>query len=236
MTAPSAITGSACALNQAQVADYLRTHHEFFNHHPELLQSLVIPHDSGQAVSLWERQTLALREENTRLLAKFDELVDSARDNVALIGRIHRLALALMEAVGLQAIFNLLMQQLADDFRAERVTVLVFARPAYVESPDFPQFVGRESPRREPFAEMLEAGIAVCGRLSLAQTHALFDGEDFRGSHVMLPLAAAHWDGLIAVSSADTERFDAKLGTEFLAFLRDVIALVVAPWIAKPRP
>ena len=75
----------------------------------------------------------------------------------------------------------------------------------------------------------------MCGHLSLAQAQALFEGEDFRGSHVVLPLVASNWDGLIAISSANSARFDAEMGTEFLAFLRDVAAMVVGPWIAKPR-
>lgn len=231
---------STAELNQAQVADFLRAHPAFFGHHPELLQSLGIAHgaheanDSGQAVSRWEHEVVSLRAENSRLQSRFDEFLLSARENEALIGRIHRLALALMAAVGPQAIFNLLMR-LADDFKAAQVTTLVFAVPAYVDSSELPQFVGRDSPRREPFREMLADGATVCGRLNLAQTHALFKGEDFRGSHVVLPLAAEHWDGLIAVSSTDSERFGPELGTEFLAFLRDVVILVVAPWIAKPR-
>ena len=51
-----------------------------------------------------------------------------------------------------------------------------------------------------------------------------------------MPLKAAQWDGVLAISSHDANRFDANMGTEFLAYLRDVVVLVLAPWIAKPRP
>lgn len=226
---------TVAGLSQADVAQFLREHPAFFNHHPELLQSLSIPHESGQAVSLWERQIAALRDENERLKSRFDEFLASARDNEALIGRIHRLALALMEAVGPQAILNVLTERLAADFGAARVTVLVFANPSYVDSGALPQFVGSTSPRRVPFGDMLQQGAPLCGRLSLMQTQALLNGEDFRGSHVVLPLQGTHWDGLLAISSEDPERFDAHMGTEFLAFLRDVARLVIAPWIARPK-
>ncbi len=221
---------------QAQVAAYLRSHPDFFNFQPELLQSLTLPHDSGQAVSLWERQVATLREENEKLKSRFEVFLTSARENQQLIARIHRLALALLAAVGPHSIFKLLQQGLADDFKAERVTLLIFAQPSAVDSADLTQFVGRDSARRAPFAALLAAGDSVCGHLSLAQTQALFAGGEFRGSHVVLPLVAAQWDGVIAISSADSARFDAEMGTEFLAFLRDVTALVVAPWVAKLRP
>ncbi len=222
--------------DQAQVAAYLRAHPAFFSFEPELLQTLSLPHDSGQAVSLWERQVAALREENEKLKSRFEDFLHSARENQQLIGRIHRLALTLLAAVGPHSIFKLLQQGLADDFKAERVTVLIFAEASYADSAELTQFVGRESARRAPFAALLAANDSVCGHLSLAQAQALFDGEDFRGSHVVLPLVAPHWDGVIAISSGDSARFDAAMGTEFLAFLRDVAAMVIAPWIAKPHP
>jgi len=226
---------SESGLNQTEVAQFLREHPTFFNHHPELLQSLVIPHENGQAVSLWERQIASLRDEHERLKTRFEEFLASARDNEALIGRIHRVALALMQAVGPQAIISVLTQRLAADFGAARVTVMVFAAPSYVDSGELPQFVGRDSPRRVPFADLLQDRVPLCGRLSLIQTQALFDGEDFRGSHVVLPLPGVNWDGLLAISSPDAQRFEADMGTEFLAFLRDVALLVIAPWVARAK-
>ncbi|MGD9603470.1 MAG: DUF484 family protein [Gammaproteobacteria bacterium] len=225
---------SDAGMHETHVAQYLRDHPDFFNRHPELLGSLFIPHESGQAVSLWERQVAVLREENERLKGRFDAFLVSARENEALISRIHRLALALMEAVGPEAIFQLLTRRLAEDFGATRATVLLFATPAYVEG-QLPQFVGADSPRRVPFADTLRERTPLCGQLSLIQTQALFDGEPFRGSHVVMPLAGSQWDGVLAISSDDPSRFDAQMGTEFVAFLRDVAVLAIAPWIARPR-
>ncbi len=236
MTANDGVRTSAGGLKPAQVAEFLRTHRDFFNEHVELLRTLEIPHDRGNAVSLWERQISALREENERLKIKFNEFIGSARENEALIGRIHRLILALMEAAGPRAILDLLTQRLADDFKATRVTALIFAEPSSADAALLSEFIGRGAARRSPFTDMLSAREPRCGRLTPVQTRALFDGADFKGSHVVLPLTGLDWDGLVAVSSDDTGRFDANLGTEFLTFLRDVVVLVVAPWIAKQKP
>ena len=53
---------SSPALSAAQVADYLRAHPEFFESQTELLAELKIPHESGKAISLLERQVVILRE------------------------------------------------------------------------------------------------------------------------------------------------------------------------------
>ena len=105
--APDATPGPAA------VARYLAAHPEFFNQHPELLRTLEIPHSTGQAVSLWERQIAALREEIDRMRGRFDELIEQARLNELVIRRIHHLALELMNAAGPQAVFGLLSSRLA---------------------------------------------------------------------------------------------------------------------------
>ena len=45
------------------IARFLRTHPQFFDQHPELLESIHVPHPyGGRAIPLSERQTFALRE------------------------------------------------------------------------------------------------------------------------------------------------------------------------------
>lgn len=222
-------------LNAAGVAAYLRTHPDFFNAHPGLLREIAIPHESGPAVSLWERQIATLREEHEKLRQRFEEVLVSARENAELIARVHRLALSLIAAVGPQAVLRLLDQGLARDLRAERVTVLVFGAPTYLDGAEAAAFVGRDSERREPFAALLAGSMPACGALTPAQVAALFPAEAFEGSHVVLPMTARGWDGLLAISSTDLGRFGADLGTEFLSFLRDVTVLVLSPWVARPQ-
>ena len=221
--------------NAATVARYLAAHPEFFNQHLALLRTLEIPHATGQAVSLWERQIASLRDELDRMRARFDELIAQAQANEALIRRIQTLALELMDTAGPHAAFKLLSQRLAEEFRADRVTGLVFGTAATVDSDDVRQFVGADSPRREPFTPALSRREPVCGRLTQAQTQALFGVEPFDGSHVVMPLIGRGWDGLLVVSSHDAMRFESNMGTEFLGFLRDVLTLVLEPWVTKPR-
>ena len=64
MSDPEQPGESAPALTAEMVADYLRRHPEFFNDHPELVAEIAVPHGSGDAVSLVERQVRALREQN----------------------------------------------------------------------------------------------------------------------------------------------------------------------------
>ena len=77
------------------VAAYLREHPEFFIEHPEVLESLRIPHACKPAVSLLEYQNRLLRERGQRVHDKWMELVAIARDNDRLSERVQRLVLNL---------------------------------------------------------------------------------------------------------------------------------------------
>ena len=49
-------------ISEEQVVDYLRNHLNFFTGKDELLAKLSLPHESGKAVSLLERQVTILRD------------------------------------------------------------------------------------------------------------------------------------------------------------------------------
>jgi uncharacterized protein YigA (DUF484 family) len=217
-------------IDAASVALYLETHPDFFSTHDRLLLSLNLPHPSGQAVSLWERQNAVLREEAERLRTRLENLIIHARQNEALVGRLQQLVLSVLATHQAQAVLDLVETRLADEFHADRVTSLVFA--ASVGEPAGSAFVGRDSPRREPFAELLKRHETLCGRLNLVQRQALFGADSLEGSHVVLPLIGESWDGLLVISSADPARFEASMGTELLVFLREVVSLALTPLVA----
>ena len=85
-------------VNEREVAAFLCHYPDFFERHPEILTELSIPHpDSGQAVSLLERQLTALRaqlsaerQDRTRLMAR-------AEQNERLQDRLRNLFLVLSE-------------------------------------------------------------------------------------------------------------------------------------------
>lgn len=63
------------------VAKYLCKHPGFLVEHPEILEAIELPHDSGAAVSLIERQVRQLRAQNRNLSRKLNQLVQVATDN-----------------------------------------------------------------------------------------------------------------------------------------------------------
>lgn len=240
MTTPTSDTKNTALASMpddhSSVAEYLRKHREFFVEHPELLNDLVIPHPTGKAVSLVEKQVELLRAENRELKARFRELVRIARENEELARRLHRLTLKLVETESLDQALAVLYQDLRADFSADRVLVQLFAEA--VAGVKRAEFIGRGAPQRQVFIDALIERRPQCGRLQKHQYKAVFDAgsqagaADADGSAAVLPLSGKTWDGVLVIASHDARRYHPEMGIDLLAHVGDVVSLILQPWIA----
>ena len=220
-------------LTAEAVAAYLRENPRFFVDHVELLADLKIPHATGEAVSLVERQVSVLRDQNRQLHKKLRELVDIARGNEELARRMHRMILTLMDAQSPEAVFHSLKEHLRNDFKADVIIVRVFAKAVVDESIAGEEFVGRDVPEKALFAELITRAQPSCGRLKRKQQAYLFGGErDDIASAVLVPLHGAGWGGVMAIGSYDPQRFHPGLGVELLANMGEIVSLILNSWIA----
>jgi len=121
------LSGAAAAELEETVAGYLTSHPEFFEAHAELLTKLKVPHPTGTAVSLIERQVEVLRQQHRQLERKLVDLVEVARANDALIERIHRLGLALLEGATLAERLYALQEELRERFGADEVSAFLLS-------------------------------------------------------------------------------------------------------------
>src|SRR5258705_10109048 len=104
-------------LSAEQVAEFLRQNPGFFEQHVDILMDLQIPHPhGGRAVSIGERQLVAVREKSRLLEDKLRELIQFGEENDAVSEKVHRLACRLIEATSLDAPLDTLYLDLLDPF------------------------------------------------------------------------------------------------------------------------
>ena len=216
---PSRTLGEA----EQAIVSYLRAHPDFFNRHPDLVETLRIPHPCRPAVSLLEHQVSLLWERNTQLRNKLEEWVAVARDNSHLIARLQRLILVLIEARALSEMLQGIEAVLRDEFKAE-FTILRLTAGVLL-----PANLSREvtlTPAVQAlFEPLLQAGQPLCGRLTRQRAQALFGETAARVASVALvPLQGNGWQGLLAVGSQDEERFHPAMGTSFLSCMGELIS------------
>ncbi|MGD8913536.1 MAG: DUF484 family protein [Candidatus Thiodiazotropha sp.] len=207
------------ALEQ-QVIEYLNQHPDFFTKHPDLLGQIEIPHESGAAVSLIERQVESLREQLQASQQQLADLLDVAHTNEQLQDRMHRLTLELIDAATFEEVLNALEDELHDDFKADAVELRLFSASHIDEhlgetlegqSATFEQFFSQNQP--------------ICGKLDQDQLDYIFGTEGDRiASTALIPLKSEGALGLLAIGSCDKDRFAPHHGTEFLTRLGEIIS------------
>jgi uncharacterized protein len=219
-------------LDADSVAAYLRRHPEFFNEHPELLSQLQIPHDSGAAISLVERQMSILRAQNQKHQQKLRELIEIAGANEELARRMHMLALTLMDAGDPAEIFATLYENLRQNFHADFAVVRLFADPATADDAG-DEFAGPDDAGHSLFKAIIDGGRPLCGQLKRQQQVYLFGNEgDPITSGVMVPLLGEGWQGIMAIGSCDPDRFHPGMGVDLLSNLGEILGIVLKRWVA----
>ncbi|GAB6042082.1 DUF484 family protein [Endothiovibrio diazotrophicus] len=209
---------------ERSVADYLHTNPHFFERHLDLLEELRVPHPAGGAVSLIERQVQRLQHENHKIKGKLLQMVENARENERINDRMHGLALALMEADGLDEVAITIDDVFRNDFNADAVALRLLERegiPAGTNTPRVP--VG--DPAFAPLYRFVERRKPDCERLNEVERRHLFGEQAGRiASTVVIPLHGSADYGLLVVGSEDADRFHPGQGTLYLERMGELIS------------
>ncbi|MDZ7644310.1 MAG: DUF484 family protein [Woeseiaceae bacterium] len=215
-------------VSEQAVHDYLADHPDFFERHNSLLGSLRLPHVTGASVSLVERQVSVLRQKDLKLERRLRELLDVARANDRLAGKIHALSLTLLAADTLQEALAATEASLRTAFGAEHSVLVLFTDPDRFTDTDGQRFfrpLERDDPSLAAFATFLESSAPRCGQIRDAQRDFLWPREsDEVGSVALVPLGRKCGSGFLAVGSADADRFHPGMSIDFLARLGELVA------------
>lgn len=208
------------------VARFLRQNPDFLEREPSLLKHLELSHDSGNAVSLIERQVQFLRSQNESMEQRLNQLIQVASDNEKLMTRLHHLTLQLMSMGDLPSFFDRLAEALLEELNSDILNITLFDRKieAGAKTPLF--HVPRDDADMKPFREQIEKGHATCGRMNRDKRDILFGSRaQWVQSTAFVPLGD---DGIMAIGSSDPARFYPGMGTLFLDLLAQVVSARLA--------
>ena len=224
MTEVSAEQQPEVQSDEARLIRYLQDNPAVLLDYPDIFSSLAIPHHTGGATSLVERQLKVLREENQQLKAKIDELVSIARDNEELNQRFHRLALELMNADQLHDVLAMVQDQVQTFFYTDFVCFRFL--PGIGEGANILEglYLDADSDIIRHITPWIEGRKPVCGQQEANINRELF-GADMRiASGAFIPLYHTRDLGLLCLGSVSAERFSASMGTIFLQQLGELVS------------
>jgi uncharacterized protein len=219
-------------LEAEQVAEYLQSHPDFFVENKSLLADLNLPHESGPAVSLVERQVSVLRERNMDMRHRLSKLLDNARDNDKLFDKTKRLVLALIESQDMGDIIDAVHYSFDKEFNIHFTSLLLFGNANRIASSQ--ARVVSLSEAREHIAPLLKNNRAVCGTLGKAELTFLFgkDAEQI-GSVATVPLVHGAAFGMLAIGNRDPQYYRSSMGTLFLGYIGEVLNRLLPKYLPK---
>ena len=215
--------GSA-ELDAEKIANFLVANPDFFEQHSELLSKLKIPHETGQSVSLIERQVAGLRKENAKLKKELHTLIGNARENDQLFEKTQTLITDLLEQDSIETVRQILELSIQRDFSACYCRLWLIA-----EMPD--------SGRQQLAATQLKGLIRIMrdkkpylGEINEAEYRLIFKDCPPEMSSVAVTSLFnkdENLNGVLAIGNSDKDHYQDDMSTELLEFIGRVVARII---------
>ena len=216
-------------MDASAVAEYLQANPGFFEQYADVLADIFVPHPhGGRAIPIAERQIVTLREKNTQLEAKLQELIQFGSENDAIAEKLHRSTLALFAATDLETTLGVLYHSLRDDFLVPQVALRLWGRVP--EQSYLPELAATSQELREYAASL---GAPYCGTQAPFESRDWFDPQATPASFAFLPLRTQHSFGLLGLASESPERFYAGMGTVYLTRLAELASVATARFLPQ---
>ena len=212
-------------LTEEEVERFLSFNPRFFQGREQLLRHMRIPHSSGKAVSLLERQNLLLREDITELKQRLDTLIGNARENDQLFNRLRSLVLDLMVVTSIEQLAEQLHLHLTRFFNVDEVRLLQPqtspSTSSWISSMPAPETLGSHQ-------NLLAQAKALCGTFEQDFTQLLLGPDTHSKSLAVASLYYDHCYGLLVLGSRKEDYFRNSMDTLFLTYLSEVVARIMS--------
>lgn len=226
-TAAKKVADGSGDISASQVAEYLRKHRDFFIGHEELLAELQLPHESGKAISLVERQIAILRDRGMDARVKLNNLLDNARNNDQLFETTRDLVLTLLRARDANEIAQIAQDRLSHMDNIDACEIILVKNSALNLASNL-----RSATREEmqaDFRDVFRLKRTHCGSLDKIRITLLFPaGKSAIKSTAVCPLmSGGEVLGILALGNKQENYFNLNLDTLFLDFIGNVIGAVL---------
>jgi uncharacterized protein YigA (DUF484 family) len=214
-------------LSPAQVKEYLRAHSEFFIDQDDLLADLKLPHESGKAISILERQITILRERGIDARQKLNNLIENARNNDQLFDTTRNLVLALLRADGITEIADVAQDHLSNHASIDACEIILVGNDRLTVAPSVR--VEGSDKLHQDFEDVFRLKRTHCGTQTDEKLLYLFpENSDKIKSTALCPVVNnSEILALLAFGNRTENFFNTNLDTLFLDFIGQVIGAVL---------
>lgn len=213
----SGAEGKSVAIDAEEVAAYLKANPDFFSDRDALLADMTVPHESGKAVSLLERQVKILRDRSIESRHTLNALLENARYNDQLFGVTRNLILTLLEEDNLGQLARVTECNLATQPGIDACKLILVDTPAAA------------SELQKRFPSLFRSKRVLCQVLDKETSQLMFaDMTPALRSAALCPVT--HGNNLLAIlaiGNQSQDYFNDELDTLFLDFIAEVLGSLV---------
>lgn len=219
--------------SEAQVVAYLRAHPEFFIGQDDLITELSLPHESGKAISLLERQVTVLRERGLEARQKLGNLLENARSNDQFFDTTRSLVLALLGATNTTELANATQDQLTNHANIDACEIILVEQNNLNVSKSVRTYPPNKL--KQDFKDVFRLKRTYCGALEKWQLELLFPGcsESIKSTALCPIIHDGEVLALLAFGNKNEDYFNVQLDTLFLDFIGHVVGAVLNKQLVK---
>ncbi|MEY4641430.1 MAG: hypothetical protein RLZZ227_1424 [Pseudomonadota bacterium] len=229
----SSAVADQAELDADTIAAWLRKHPDFFHRHADLLLELSIPHESGKAISLLERQVTMFRERQNSLQDQIHEFIGNARTNDNLFEKTRLVILDVLRSTSFSALLAMMAERLRADFDAS-AAALVFVSDGSGNEPGVVRL--STSSVRTALGDLFAKQRTYCGMLNPVQQQLLFPTAKESAPIVSAAIVPLHMADdapvrqlyglpMLLIGSTREQHFNSSLDTLFLDFIGEVLSV-----------
>jgi uncharacterized protein YigA (DUF484 family) len=236
--AESSQTDAPQVMTEQQVVDYLLDHPGFFTRNEYLLEKLTLPHPSGNAISLVQKQVQVFREQRDELKEEFQQLLEIARHNERLFEKSKRLLLGMLEAKSLDEMLIVIDESIRSDFGMDQCGLVLFGDKSDYPTTQVNMLSLHDA--REQLGALMETPKAFCGHITGGRLDSLFPQIDspvdkLVKSVAVIPLHYQQPLGMFSLGSEDPDYFDSSMGSMFLSYISDSLSRMLPPMLMREK-
>lgn len=212
-------------LSDTDIIHYLTQNQDFFVRHPEQLEVLKVNNKNGKVTSLISHQVNVLKERNTQLKEKLNQLIGYASENEKTMSQVFELTLQLCQISHIANVTKHFSRYVQHSFGSDLFKIVV---PNYdgLESSAIVKIlsVDDEVLFNQVFKEFIIKNRPICGRLKKPKLQFVFGKQAEKiGSSVILPIGKNAQKGLLVFASFDENRFNPEMSTDLLSRLSEIL-------------
>ena len=208
-------------LSSKEIKEFLVLNPDFFVKNPEVLNSVELVHQSGNAVSLIEKQVELLRTNYNSTTDKLMDLLQVAKNNDDIFILTKKLVLDLIDASNIEEITSLLEKRFKKDFGADKSRLIFFTE----SNKNIPKGrIKNPAESADKLSDFMKPGELFCGEVKPNITKFIFNDETFVKEVALIPLTSNSLKGMIALGSTRQGKYTENKDTLFLDFVCEVVS------------